>query len=90
MRGADIVILALSVLEDKHSIGTCPESGLLMYFSASFHFEFKATPLISQLSTNLAFACNAAFKLKTSSSLKNLTNYRIIDEGLPLRAVVNE
>lgn len=52
MRGADIVILfvklrkdlPLSVFADKHSIGTSPERGLHMYFSASFHFEFKASP----------------------------------------------
>ena len=33
--------LALSVLADKHSIGTSPERGLQIYFSASYHFEFK-------------------------------------------------
>lgn len=52
MRGADIVILfvklrndlPLSVFADKHSIGTSPERGLHIYFSASFHFEFKANP----------------------------------------------
>lgn len=36
--------LPLSVFADKHSIGTSPERGLQMYFSASFHFEFKANP----------------------------------------------
>ena len=34
--------LPLSVLADKHSMGTSPESGLHIYFSASFHLEFKA------------------------------------------------
>lgn len=52
-RGADMVILfvveflndlPLRVLADKHSIGTSPEKGLHIYFSASFHFEFKANP----------------------------------------------
>ena len=36
--------LPLRVLADKHSIGTSPEKGLHIYFSASFHFEFKANP----------------------------------------------
>lgn len=36
--------LPLSVLADKHSIGTSPESGLHIYFSASFHLECKANP----------------------------------------------
>lgn len=36
--------LPLSVLADKHSIGTSPESGLHIYFSASFHLGFKANP----------------------------------------------
>jgi len=36
--------LPLRVFADKHSIGTSPEKGLHMYFSASFHFEFKAKP----------------------------------------------
>lgn len=52
IRGADMVILfvklrndlPLSVLADKHSIGTSPDSGLHIYFSASFHLEFKTNP----------------------------------------------
>lgn len=54
--------LPLSVFADKHSIGTCPERGLQMYFSASFHLEFKAKPSgdkHSHVFTDLA--CNAAF-----------------------------
>ncbi|KAH7845653.1 hypothetical protein Vadar_004407 [Vaccinium darrowii] len=71
MRGADMVILPaamllkdlpLSVLADKHSTGTCPESGLQMYFSASFHLEFKANPSGDKHSQLYAadLACNAA------------------------------
>lgn len=59
--------LPLSVFADKHSIGTSPERGLQMYFSASFHFEFKANPSgdeHSQLLYTLLLACNAA-KTKT-------------------------
>lgn len=52
MRGADIVILLVKFLKDlplsvlalKHSIGTSPDNGLHIYFSASFHFEFSANP----------------------------------------------
>lgn len=36
--------LLIRALVDKHSNGTSPESGLHIYFSASFHFEFKAKP----------------------------------------------
>lgn len=36
--------LPLRVFADKHSIGTSPERGLHIYFSASFHLEFKANP----------------------------------------------
>nr|GME06933.1 hypothetical protein Iba_scaffold5764CG0100 [Ipomoea batatas] len=68
MSGADIVIrlvscrndLPLSVFADRHSIGTSPDNGLHIYFSASSHFEFKANPsgdIYSQLYTVLA--CNA-------------------------------
>lgn len=52
MIGADIVNLLvrlwkdlpLRVFAERHSIGNSPESGLHMYFSASFHFEFRANP----------------------------------------------
>lgn len=66
--GADIVILLvrlrkerlLSVLADKHSIGTSPDFGLHMYFSASFHFEFNANPSGDKLSQPyIDLACNA-------------------------------
>lgn len=69
MRGADIVILLfnplndlpLSVFADKHSKGTSPERGLLMYFSASFHFEFSVNPSLGCSShVYTVFACNAA------------------------------
>lgn len=70
MRGADMVILPaaklqkdlpLSVLADKHSKGTSPESGLQMYFSASFHLECKAKPSGDKHSQPYAdLACNAA------------------------------
>jgi len=36
--------LPLRVFADKHSIGTSPERGLHIYFSASFHLEFNANP----------------------------------------------
>jgi hypothetical protein len=54
--------LPLSVLADRHSIGTSPESGLLIYFSASFHLEFKAKPSGDKHSQLLKpdLACNAA------------------------------
>lgn len=56
--------LPLSVFADKHSIGTSPESGLQMYFSASFHLEFKANPSGDRHSQPLhtVLACNAAEK----------------------------
>lgn len=53
--------LALNVLADKHSIGTSPDNGLQIYFSASFHFEFNANPSCANHSLLLyiVFACNA-------------------------------
>lgn len=52
--------LPLSVFADKHSIGTCPERGLHMYFSASFHLEFKEKPSGDKHSHVLTdLACNA-------------------------------
>lgn len=52
--------LALRVFADKHSNGTWPESGLLMYFSASLHFEFRANPSGDKHShTYPDLACNA-------------------------------
>jgi hypothetical protein len=54
--------LPLSVLAERHSIGTSPERGLLIYFSASFHLEFKANPSGDKHSQllRLDLACNAA------------------------------
>lgn len=69
MRGADIVILLvrprndlpLRVFADKHSKGTSPERGLHMYFSASFHLEFRVNPSGDWNShVYTVFACNAA------------------------------
>lgn len=66
MRGADIVILrndlALSVFADKHSKGTSPDRGLHMYFSASFHFEFRVNPSPPDWYSHVytVLACNAA------------------------------
>ena len=60
--------LSLSVFADKHSNGTCPDNGLHIYFSASFHLEFKAHPSgdkHSQLYADLA--CNAAKNTKTKT-----------------------
>ena len=62
--------LARSVLEDKHSIGTSPDNGLHIYFSASFHFEFNANPscVNQSLLLNIDFACNAATQKEKHSS----------------------
>lgn len=53
--------LALNVFADKHSIGNSPERGLQIYFSASFHLEFKANPSGDKHSQQLYpdLACNA-------------------------------
>lgn len=66
--------LALSVLADKHSIGNSPESGLHIYFSASFHLEFNANPSGDKHSQVLyaAFLCNAAPKIENIGK-KNVT-----------------
>lgn len=104
MSGADMLILVarprkdlpLRVLADKHSRGTSPDNGLLMYFSASFHFEFRINPSRGCGASHAyaVFACNAAminsiFKLKCVFSLID----RLIDQlvfALPLRAVEKE
>ena len=53
--------LPLSDFADKHSMGTSPESGLHIYFSASFHFEFKVNPSREKHSQLLSdLACSAA------------------------------
>lgn len=50
-----------SVLADKHSIGTSPENGLHMYFSASFHFELSVRPDSGDCNSQQLddLACNA-------------------------------
>lgn len=69
MRGADTVILLvklwrdlpLRVFAERHSIGISPDSGLEMYFSASFHFELRANPSGDKHSqTQPVLACSAA------------------------------
>lgn len=68
--------LALNVLADKHSIGTSPDNGLQIYFSASFHFEFNANPSCANHSLLLyiVFACNAATnKINKTKHLLNIT-----------------
>lgn len=70
MSGADIVIrlvrlrndLALSVFADRHSSGTSPDRGLHMYFSASFHLEWRVKPPSGDRCSHeyTVFACNAA------------------------------
>lgn len=65
--------LALNVFEDKHSIGTSPDNGLQIYFSASFHFEFNANPSCanhSLLLLYIVFACNAATNKRNKTQHK--------------------
>lgn len=98
--------LPLSVFADKHSIGTSPERGLHMYFSASFHFEFNAKPSgdrHSHVFTDLA--CNAAFHIQRlniniyrqfilqnqdDACQTSCMGYMCLSLSLPLRALVNE
>ena len=80
MSGVDLLDTSLKdiefrVLDDKHSIGTSPDKGLQMYFSASFHFEFNSTPSgfnQSWFFLYVVLACNAIRKIKE----QNRTNKR--------------
>lgn len=84
----------MSVFEDKHSTGTSPESGLHIYLSASFHFEFRANPSGDKYShVFIDLNCNATsfqnklvhFYFKKPSNFK-----RKMVKHSPLSALVNE
>lgn len=62
--------LPLSVFADKHSIGTSPERGLHIYFSASFHLELSAKPSGDKHSHVFTDrACNAAYHIKLRTKI---------------------
>lgn len=90
MSGADIVILLvtfrnvlpLSVFADKHSKGTSPDKGLLIYFSASFHLELRvATPSVGIYSHEYTvLACNA-FKAVVNEYVEGLISSLAVYPG---------